>query len=199
MSDFVFQGKKVHYRLVGEGRPLLMLNGIMMSTKSWAPFEAALTRGGNRLILVDLLDQEVSIIEDMVHPEAYYNTTIPVIYSPDFYDRRSLWMKKRKDLLTSTAFANASFLARMERLTRSAESHDVRDGLGFINCPVLLISSDQDHITPPEEQLYLRDHIPGAELVLLPKTGHAAFYERPDLFISIVSGFINHTEPIMLP
>ena len=57
MSDFIFQGKKVHYRLVGEGRPLLMLNGIMMSTKSWAPFEAALTRGGNRLILVDLLDQ----------------------------------------------------------------------------------------------------------------------------------------------
>ena len=272
MSDFIFQGKKVHYRLVGEGRPLLMLNGIMMSTKSWAPFESALTRGGNQLILVDLLDQgesdamdgpfplrlqadmldallegleipsvavfgtsyggEVALNLAVRHPErvsrmvlantvartnawlkeigeawilaaaspeAYYNTTIPVIYSPDFYDRRSLWMKKRKDLLTSTAFANAGFLARMERLTRSAESHDVRDGLGFINCPVLLISSDQDHITPPEEQLYLRDHIPGAELVLLPKTGHAAFYERPDLFISIVSGFINHTEPIVLP
>ncbi len=272
MSDFVFQGKKVHYRLVGEGQPLLMLNGIMMSTKSWAPFEQALQKGGNQLLLVDLLDQGESQAMDGLYPqqlqadmldallehlaigstavfgtsyggevalnlavkyparvhkmvlantvartnawlkeigeawimaadkpEAYYNTTIPVIYSPDFYDRRSLWMKKRKELLTATAFANPDFLARMERLTRSAESHDVRDGLGFINCPVLLISSEQDHITPPEEQAYLHSRIPGAELVLLPKTGHAAFYERPDLFISIVTGFINHRDPIVLP
>ncbi len=272
MSEFIFQGKRVNYRLEGEGETLLMLNGIMMSTKSWAPFEAALQRGGNRLLLVDLLDQGESDAMDELYPlrlqadmldalmehlnipsaavfgtsyggevalnlavryparvhkmvlantvartnawlkeigeawimaaaspEAYYNTTIPVIYSPDFYDRKSLWMNKRKQFLTATAFADPGFLARMERLTRSAESHDVRDGLGFINCPVLLISSQQDHITPPEEQAYLRDHIPGAELVMLPKTGHAAFYERPDLFISIVSGFINHREPIVLP
>ena len=46
MSEFIFQGKRVHYRLEGEGETLLMLNGIMMSTKSWAPFEAALQRGG---------------------------------------------------------------------------------------------------------------------------------------------------------
>ncbi len=108
-------------------------------------------------------------------------------------------MQKRKHLLTSTAFANPDFLARMERLTRSAESHDVRAALGGIDCPVLLISSQQDHITPPEEQDYLRDHIPGAELVMLPKTGHASFYERPDLFVSIVAGFVNHNDPIVLP
>lgn len=272
MSHFDFQGHQVHYRLIGQGRPLLLLNGIMMSTKSWAPFEAALCRGGNQLILVDLLDQgesqamdafypqtlqadmldalldelgiastavfgtsyggEVALnlavkyprrVNKMVlantvartnawlkeigeawilaatNPEAYYNTTIPVIYSPDFYDRKSEWMKRRKEVLTKTAFASPDFLSRMERLTRSAESHDTRAKLGEIACPVLLISSQQDHITPPEEQQYLRDHIPGAELVLLPATGHAAFYERPDLFVSIVSGFINHNEPIILP
>jgi len=57
MSEFIFRGKRVHYQILGEGRPLLLLNGIMMSTKSWAPFLNAFQQGGNRLILVDLLDQ----------------------------------------------------------------------------------------------------------------------------------------------
>ncbi len=107
-------------------------------------------------------------------------------------------MQKRKRLLTTTAFANPDFINRMARLTRSAESHDVTNDLHKISCPVLLVSSEQDHITPPEEQAYLRDHIPGAELVMLPKTGHASFYERPALFTSILTGFINLQEDIVI-
>lgn len=272
MNTFAFQGRQVYYEVVGEGHPLVLLNGIMMSTKSWKPFLKAFSNGGNQLILVDLLDQgqseamdgdfeialqaqmldalltylniqsaalfgtsyggEVALnfavnwphrVERMVlantvartnawlreigqawnlakdNPEAYYDTTIPVIYSPDFYERRADWMKKRKEILTRTAFADPDFMARMERLTRSAESHDVLDKLANIDCPVLLISSDQDHVTPPEEQVLLRNGIRDAQLVLLPKTGHAAFYERPDLFTSIMMGFINHREAILLP
>ncbi|HSK68858.1 MAG TPA: alpha/beta fold hydrolase [Candidatus Limnocylindria bacterium] len=265
MSTFDFEGKKVFYRSVGEGRPLLLLNGIMMSTKSWEPFLDAFQQGGNSPLLVDMLDQgesdemdgpygievqarmltalleELHIAQAAVfgasyggevalhlavtsphlvgklalantvartsawlkeigdawilaagNPLAYYSTTIPVIYSPDFYDRRADWMAARKDLLTRTAFASPSFLRRMERLTRSAESHDVRDRLHEIACPTLIFSSGQDHVTPVEEQEYLRDHIPGAQHVHLPKTGHAAFYERPDLFAAILMGFVNH-------
>ena len=57
MASFDFQGKSVHYELVGEGRPLLLLNGFMMSTKSWTPILEAFQQGGNQLLLVDLLDQ----------------------------------------------------------------------------------------------------------------------------------------------
>ena len=269
MSTFSWNGRSIYYEVVGEGRPLVLLNGIMMSAKSWAPFLNAFQRGGNQLILVDLLDQgqseamdgdyplslqaemlaalldhlgigetavfgtsyggEVALnfackwpqrVTRMVlantvartnawlkeigqawmlaagDPVAYYDTTIPVIYSPDFYDRKADWMARRKQVLTQGPFADPGFMARMERLTRSAESHDVREDLHKISCPVLLIASQQDHITPPEEQEYLRDHIPGAELVLLPRTGHASFYERPNLFISIMMGFVNHLEDI---
>jgi 3-oxoadipate enol-lactonase len=272
MSIFVYENRQIYYELVGEGRPLLMLNGIMMSTKSWTPFLESIQQAGIQPLLVDLLDQgqsqameeafpiqlqarmllalldqlnieqvdvfgtsyggEVALnlavmapkrVRKMVlantvartnawlkeigdawilaayDPLAYYSSTIPVIYSPEFYDRRAEWMKNRKELLTKTAFASPDFLARMERLTRSAESHDVTAQLGDITCPVLLISSQQDHITPPEEQARLQEGIPNAELVLLPKTGHAAFYERPDLFTSIMLGFVNHGEAIQLP
>lgn len=272
MKSFVFQGKRVAYTLVGEGRPLLLLNGIMMSQKSWEPFVQAFQAGGNQLLLVDLLDQgssqameadyplvlqakmlkalldELAIDQTAVfgtsyggevalnlaalypqrvsrmvlantvartnawlkeigqawnlashNPEAYYDTTIPVIYSPAFYDRRADWMARRKQVLIQGPFSDPDFMARMQRLTRSAESHDVTDMLGNITCPVLLVSSEMDHITPPEEQRYLHQHLPNAELVSLPQTGHAAFYERPDLFVSIMMGFINHQAAIQLP
>lgn len=272
MSSFNFQGKNIYYELAGEGRPLILLNGIMMSTKSWQPFLRAINQSGSQAILVDLLDQgqsdpmdrdfpialQARMLEALIahlghrqvdvfgtsyggevalnlaalrpeligrmvlantvartnawlreigegwvlaggNPRAYYATTIPVIYSPAFYDRRAEWMDERKKLLTGTAFASAAFQSRMARLTRSAESHDVTPALPSISCPVLLISSQQDHITPPEEQAYLAERLPNAELVLLPKTGHATFYERPDLFTALLTGFIGHREPVTLP
>lgn len=271
MSRFSFAGKQVYYEVIGEGRPLLLLNGIMMSTKSWTPFLEAFQDGGNRLVLVDLLDQGQSEAMDgpfelplqaemlkalldslgidkvsifgtsyggevalnlvvshpgLIHrmvlantvaytnawlkeigeawnlaihqPEAYYATTIPVIYSPDFYDRKAGWMANRKKVLTQSAFSNPDFLSRMVRLTKSAESHDVRDRLHLIDCPVLLISSEQDHITPVEEQVFLRENIKGAAHIIFPRTGHAAFYERPDAFVSVMMGFINYQRNIVV-
>lgn len=57
MAELVFQGKKVHYEVHGtEGTPIVLLNGIMMSTVSWRPFLPAMTRQ-NRVVLVDFFDQ----------------------------------------------------------------------------------------------------------------------------------------------
>lgn len=266
MSTFIFEGKNVFYTVTGEGSPLLILNGIMMSTMSWGVFEKHFTKE-NKLILVDLLDQgqsekmtedftqdiqvevvnalldelkidKVSILgtsyggevalqfavkyPDRVHrmvlantvartnawlkeigeawnyavnvPEAYYCTTIPTIYSPGYYDRRKEWMAQRKDILTKTAFANKDFLDSMVRLTKSANNHDVVEALPRIEAPTLIIGCEQDHITPLEEQRLMAKYMPNAELVILPETGHAAFYERPYVFTAIMLGFINLSE-----
>ena len=53
---FEFKGKSVYYESHGEGNPVLLLNGIMMTTLSWQAFVPALQKT-NRLILVDFLDQ----------------------------------------------------------------------------------------------------------------------------------------------
>ncbi len=49
-------GKKVYYETYGEGEPLVILNGIMMSTASWAGFIDAFS-AGHKLVLIDLVDQ----------------------------------------------------------------------------------------------------------------------------------------------
>ena len=57
MADFVFHnGKRIHYEEYGQGKPLIILNGIMMSCASWAEFVEPFSEN-NRLILVDFLDQ----------------------------------------------------------------------------------------------------------------------------------------------
>ena len=57
MAQFDFNGKKVYYEIHGDkGEPILILNGIMMSTGSWKPFVKDFSRN-NVMILVDFLDQ----------------------------------------------------------------------------------------------------------------------------------------------
>lgn len=255
----------VFYDVHGEGRPLLILNGIMMSTKSWDPFLAALS-ADNMLIRLDFLDQgqsdrlegqtygqeiqvevikalldaldietinlvgisyggEIALLFAVTHPErvarmvlfnttaytspwlaeighqwnaigktrdgaTYYKATIPVIYSPSFYEARLNWMKKREAYLLPI-FSNPVFLDAMERLTNSAETFDVRKDLYRVDAPTLIVAADEDYLTPISNQKALKDAIKQAEIVLLPGVGHASMYERPMLFVTLVLGFIN--------
>jgi len=56
MPTIQFKDKELYYEVYGQGKPLLILNGIMMSTLSWKPFIQAFSQQ-NQLILMDLLDQ----------------------------------------------------------------------------------------------------------------------------------------------
>lgn len=57
MAELIFRDKKVHYEVHGNvGEPIVLLNGIMMSTASWKPFIEGMTRN-NTLVLVDFFDQ----------------------------------------------------------------------------------------------------------------------------------------------
>lgn len=57
MAYFKFEGYDVYYEAHGDvGEPVIILNGIMMSTASWQAFIPDLSRV-NRVILVDFLDQ----------------------------------------------------------------------------------------------------------------------------------------------
>lgn len=268
MSTFKFREHQIYYDVQGEGQPILILNGIMMSTKSWEPFVHTLS-SHNQLIRLDFLDQgqsdrlehqsytqeiqvevivallkelklekvnvvgisyggEVAVQLAYMHKELvdrlilfnttpytspwlaeighswinigktrngqnYYQATIPIIYSPSFYEKRLDWMKKREQILLPI-FSNPIFLDAMERLTNSAESYDARNYLHQITAPTLIISGDEDYLTPLNDQKKLHEMIKGSYHVILPGVGHASMYEVPVLFTSIVLGFINQID-----
>jgi len=256
--------KKIFFDVQGEGKPILILNGIMMSTKSWDPFVQSLSQH-NQLIRVDFYDQgqsdqleayysqaiQVEVIEQLLKHlnikkvsivgisyggeiailyaqknidcverlvlfnttsytspwlleigrqwksigktkdgQTYYQATIPVIYSPTFYEKKLKWMKNREAYLLPI-FSNPIFLGAMDRLITSAESYDAREKLSLITCPTLIVSGDEDYLTPIENQKELKNNLPNAHMVILPQVGHASMYEKPLLFVSLILGFIN--------
>lgn len=261
----------MYYELSGEqenGKEVLViLNGIMMSTKSWEPFKeafskeflllrydmfdqgqsASLEEPYTQEVQVDLLDAlfkhldidkanivgisygaSIALQFARKYPNkvirmiiangvaktspwlkdigdgwnevaktrnglAYYHITIPYIYSPQFYTKQKDWMDKRKELLLPI-FSSEIFLDRMIRLTKSAETHDVSNDLKNIKIPSLIISSEEDYLTPPFEQKYLQEHMPNAKLVMIPSCGHASMYEEPSLFTSLVLGFFTQEQ-----
>lgn len=56
MALFEAAGREIYYEVHGTGRPLLLLNGIFMTTASWGAFVPAYSQR-NQLILLDFLDQ----------------------------------------------------------------------------------------------------------------------------------------------
>jgi pimeloyl-ACP methyl ester carboxylesterase len=265
MSTFKFRDKNIFYVVEGQGKPIIILNGIMMSTRSWSPFVGSLSEK-NQLIRFDFLDQgqsdkligetytqdiQVELIKALMehlhldkaslvgisyggsvavqfaikypsfvdrlllfnttsytspwlrdigrgwieagqtrNGEAYYHTTIPPIYSPYFYETNIDWMQKRQALLVPI-FSNPEFLDQMERLTFSAESYDVRASLSKITAKTLIITAEEDYLTPIANQAYLHQNIKHSEWIKIPNTGHASMYERPLLFTTLVLGFVN--------
>ncbi len=263
-----FKGRNIYYQVQGEGKPILLLNGIMMSTKSWEPFVSTFT-AQNQLIRVDFFDQgqsdrltnsvytqqiqvdvlfelikelklhkvnvvgisyggEVAVEFSIQHPsmvdrlilfnttpytspwlleigyswkniaktrngESYYQATIPVIYSPRFFTARQDWMKKREAYLIPI-FSNPEFLDAMDRLINSAESYDARERLSSISAPTLIVSGDEDFLTPLSDQKELKQMIKDSYHIIIPGVGHASMYEVPHLFTTLVLGFINTNE-----
>jgi len=264
LSCFTYEGKKVYYETHGQGKPIVLLNGIMMSTASWTVFKDAFS-ANNQLILLDFLDQGKSDkMDDTPYTQAiqvevvktlldeleikkaniigisyggevalrfavkyqeyienllvfnttgktsnwlkdigvgwnrsaddaldYYCTTIPYIYSPAFYNEKSEWMERRKELLTKGAFNDKAFMGSMMRLTESADYYDIIDELHKIKVPTLIVSSENDFVTPIHEQRKLHELIDNSDHVIIPNTGHASMYEKPVLFASLILGFVN--------
>lgn len=123
---------------------------------------------------------------------AYYNISIPYIYSPMFYTKNIKWMEDRKKILVPL-FSDPLFLDSMVRLTKSAETLDTTNLLHLIKAKTLILSSEYDFLTPKFEQKYLNENIKDSKLVHLPDAGHASMYEKPELFTVLILGFINNT------
>lgn len=262
MAYFVFENKNIYYEDYGQGSPILVLNGIMMSCASWKEFIEPL-KANNRLILVDFLDQgksdrmteaytqsiqvelanalldhlsidkvnlmgisyggEVALqfavkygdrlerlalfnttsktgpwLKDIGDAwnlaandaDAYYLTTIPVIYSPEFYLKHNDWMNRRRELLRPV-FGNPDFTSAMERLVNSAAYYDISGEIHKISTPTLVVSCEQDYLTPMEEQRLIASLIPNCQRVIVPNCGHASMYEQPVLFTTLTLGFFN--------
>ena len=119
----------------------------------------------------------------------FFKTCIPIVYSPQFYEKNYAWASAREELFVEL-FTQDTYDA-FGRLTRSAETHDVRAELKNITAETLIISSEYDYVTPLYQQQEMACEIPRAGHAVVQGGGHALMYEKPAEFTALVLGFVN--------
>ncbi|HET6985326.1 MAG TPA: alpha/beta fold hydrolase, partial [Kribbella sp.] len=72
---------------------------------------------------------------------------------------------------------------------RKESRWDIRDRLGEIAVPTLVIVGSADFISPENSARELADGIPGADFVVLKESGHFGHVEEPDTFRDAVLRF----------
>lgn len=77
------------------------------------------------------------------------------------------------------------------KIARSAQRHNVREEVGQIEAPTLLIWGLNDNITPPHVAHEFEKLLPNAELHFVDQCGHAPMMERPQLFNQILAHYLD--------
>lgn len=88
-------------------------------------------------------------------------------------------------------------LARMEpsSIRRAVDAvifdrTDIRDRIGQIRRPTLVLVGRDDVATPPSRSREIVERIPGASLVEIPNAGHLSALEQPDRVTEALLGFL---------
>lgn len=71
----------------------------------------------------------------------------------------------------------------------ACDQFDVMEELDKITCPTLVVSSTDDRLTPVKYGQYLKDHIPGAEMAVIPEAGHMMALEKKVEFMQAINIF----------
>ena len=80
------------------------------------------------------------------------------------------------------------------RLSHSMLELDFQNRLGQLACPVLIICGEKDRANKPAS-FQLKEQIHGAELVVLPHSGHEANLDAPENLALILSAFFRRHDP----
>ena len=68
---------------------------------------------------------------------------------------------------------------------------DLRAQLGRIDLPTLVLAGADDATTPVAQAEELRDHIPNAQLAVIPEAGHWLPLEKPQAACDAIQTFFN--------
>lgn len=111
-------------------------------------------------------------------------------FAPEFVD---LVMAKdagsglKEELTTDVLSVRPSvFLADF----RACDAFDVRDRLGAIGVPTLIINGDDDRLAPLRYGEFLATNIRGAVLKIMHGAGHVAMLEKPTEVNSVIASFV---------
>ncbi|MGE5675044.1 MAG: alpha/beta fold hydrolase [Mycobacterium leprae] len=81
----------------------------------------------------------------------------------------------------------------VHHLIRGGMTHDVLADLPQITCPTLLLTGDEDVLTPLPYAREIQERIPHARMQMLEVAGHCMFLEQYEAFAKASADFLNAT------
>lgn len=67
--------------------------------------------------------------------------------------------------------------------------------LKTITQPTLVVNGHRDVMVPTINSYYLAQHIPAAQLIVYPDSGHGSLFQYPELFVADVGRFLDAAVP----
>ncbi|WP_268258383.1 alpha/beta fold hydrolase [Parafrankia discariae] len=67
--------------------------------------------------------------------------------------------------------------------------------LARITAPTLVVNGRRDIMIPTINSYLLAQHLPNAQLIVYPDSGHGSIFQYPDLFVSQAARFLDADQP----
>jgi len=116
-------------------------------------------------------------------------STIPAFAASEKTDPRKLASLMADTAKCSPETAYGDFTA--------CDRFDVTDKLSDIITPVLILTAEEDKLTPPKFGLYMKERIRNASLVNIKDAGHLSPLEQPEAFNRAVTDFLKQGKFIL--
>ncbi|MDP3286262.1 MAG: alpha/beta fold hydrolase [Desulfobacterales bacterium] len=130
-----------------------------------------------------------AILETIKKDYERYLSTIPAFAASEKTDPRKL-----SSLMADTAKCNPETAFGD---FKACDRFDVIDKLSAIIAPVLILTAEDDKLTPPKFGVYMKEHIRNASMVNIKDAGHLSPLEQPEAFNKVVTDFLKQEKLIL--
>ena len=104
----------------------------------------------------------------------YAQDYVKIVFAPSSFDAHAESIKTIQSIVER--MAPSSIFGTLLAL---AARTDTTNSLPAIKCPVLILVGDKDTVTPVAASQMMKDKIPGAEMFVIPNSGHISNMENP--------------------
>jgi 3-oxoadipate enol-lactonase len=155
------------------------------------------------LVITSAVSHVDSLLEGMIgtwvaaakskDPEMLFQVVYPLTFS-------EAWIEGNQETLNLARerYKTLDFDAFLELLLAFSQLNVTPD-LHRIAAPALVVVGEEDIVKPRKYAEIIAREVPGAEYAIIPHAGHAAMWERPGIFNSLILGFLakhsEHSQP----
>ncbi len=116
--------------------------------------------------------------------EAYFEQLVKGVFHHRFVQENPSFIRNLKEIVSKRD------LSSLIDVARGTANFDLRDKLGMIKQPTLIVHGENDTVIPLRQAYVLREGIPNVKLVVLKECGHAPIVEKPGEFNSLLLEFL---------